>query len=448
MPIDKEKTLQMNREELRRRAEERVNAKRAGLSPSEGEEATKRLVHELEVHHIELEMQNEELRQARDEVETALKRYADLYDFAPVGYCTLDHDWIIHEVNLTGASLLGSDRSGLVGRSFELRVSREDRQAFSAFLGTALDNRQKASLEVLLDNSDGQSRWVQIEALWDELGRECRLGIIDITERRRAQEELEEKRRELEELNKDLEARIATAVDDLRQKDQVLILQDRQAVMGEMIENIAHQWRQPLNTLGLVVQHLPLAHETGSLSKDFLDENVAMAMKVIQQMSRTIDDFRGFFRSDKKMTVFHLNEAISHTLTFVDKSFGNHKIGIAFNPEGDPVINGYPNEYAQVLLNILMNARDVILERHPVDAMITIYAFAEGERSVATIGDNAGGIAEEFIGKLFDPYFTTKGPDKGTGIGLYMSKIIIEKNMGGRLTVRNTDSGAEFRIEV
>lgn len=438
----------MDREELRRRAEERVNAKRAGLSPSEGEEATQRLVHELEVHHIELEMQNEELRQARDEVETALERYADLYDFAPVGYCTLDHDWIIHEVNLTGATLLGSDRSGLIGRSFELHVSSEERQAFSAFLDTALKNRRKASLEVLLDNSDGQSCWVQIEALWDEFGRECRLGIIDITERRRAQNELAEKRRELEELNKDLEARIATAVDDLRQKDQVLILQDRQAVMGEMIENIAHQWRQPLNTLGLVVQHLPLAYDTGSLSRDFLEENVAMSMKVIQQMSRTIDDFRGFFRSDKEMSVFHLNEAISNSLTFVDKSFGNHKIGITFRHEGDPIINGYPNEYAQVLLNILMNARDVILERHPVDAMITIYAFAEGDRSVVTIGDNAGGIAEEFIGKLFDPYFTTKGPDKGTGIGLYMSKIIIEKNMGGRLTVRNTDSGAEFRIEV
>ena len=110
--------------------------------------------------------------------------------------------------------------------------------------------------------------------------------------------------------------------------------------------------------------------------------------------------------------------------------------------------NGYPNEYAQVLLNILLNARDELVGHNVDDALISIHAFAEGGRSVVTITDNAGGIADEIIDSLFDPYFTTKEPDKGTGIGLFMSKTIIEKNMGGRLTVRNSGSGAEFRIEV
>ncbi|MFA7062084.1 MAG: ATP-binding protein, partial [Pedobacter sp.] len=121
---------------------------------------------------------------------------------------------------------------------------------------------------------------------------------------------------------------------------------------------------------------------------------------------------------------------------------------IAFDHEGSPMANGYPNEYAQVLLNILMNARDALVEQNVDCARISIHAFEDAGASVVIISDNADGIAEEIIDKLFDPYFTTKGPEKGTGIGLFMSKTIIEKNMGGKLTVRNTSSGAEFRIEV
>lgn len=447
MKDDKKKDLPMDREELRRLAEERVSVKMAGSFP-QSEEATQRLVHELEMHQIELELQNEELRQARDEMETALERYTDLYDFAPVGYCTLDNEGGISEVNLTGATLLGVDRSRLIGRSFELFVSPESRQAFSMFLGQMFDNRQKIRMEVALTTKDGRSRWVLIEGLSCEFGRACRFAIIDMTERKRAQDELAEKRRQCEELNKDLEARILQAVDELRQKDQMMMLQDRQALMGEMINNIAHQWRQPLNTLGLLVQQMPIAFDTGGLTRAFLEENAAMAMKMIQQMSRTIDDFRGFFKSDKKMVAFEVNQVISHTLSFIDKTLKDNNIDVAVLPEGDPVVNGYPNEYAQVLINILMNARDALVERNVENTLISIHTFVEGGRSVVTVSDNAGGVADGIIDKVFEPYFTTKGSEQGTGIGLYMSRLIIEQSMGGRLTVRNTGNGAEFRIEV
>jgi len=250
------------------------------------------------------------------------------------------------------------------------------------------------------------------------------------------------------ELNRTLEVRIVQAVDDLRRKDQMLILQDRLAVMGEMINNIAHQWRQPLNTLGLIIQQLPLFYKSGEISEEMLKDYVGNSMELIQHMSQTIEDFRNFFRSDKDKVPFSVNQVIARTLALIEKSFKDQKIGIALHPEGDPMANGYPNEYAQVLLNILMNARDELVGHNVDDALISIHAFAEGGRSVVTITDNAGGIADEIIDRLFDPYFTTKGPDKGAGIGLFMSKTIIEKNMGGRLTVRNTGSGAEFRIEV
>ena len=260
--------------------------------------------------------------------------------------------------------------------------------------------------------------------------------------------ELRKARNLLEELNSSLEAHIVQALEELRQKDQMLILKDRQAVVGEMVNNIAHQWLQPLNALGLVIQKLPLFYDTAEFNRQFLEEHIGKSMELIQHMSRTVNDFSVFFRPDKKKHTFNIDHVIERTLSLIGQSFQDQHVSIAFDPEGGPVADGYPNEYAQVLLNILMNARDALVEHHVDGALISMHAFTDRGKSVVIISDNGGGIAEEIIDQLFDPYFTTKGPDKGTGIGLFMSKIIIEKNMGGRLSVRNSGNGAEFRIEV
>jgi signal transduction histidine kinase len=132
----------------------------------------------------------------------------------------------------------------------------------------------------------------------------------------------------------------------------------------------------------------------------------------------------------------------------MEGSFQGQQTAIEVAQKGDPVVHGYPNEFSQVLLNILMNARDALTERGVAQPKVLIIISEQGERAVVTIADNAGGIPEEIIGKIFDPYFTTKGPQFGTGVGLFMSKTIIEKNMGGLLTVRNVAGGAEFKIEV
>jgi signal transduction histidine kinase len=260
--------------------------------------------------------------------------------------------------------------------------------------------------------------------------------------------ELRETRVDLEALNLSLETRIAEKVEELRQRDQMLVLRDRFAVMGEMINNIAHQWRQPLNNLGLIVQMPPNFYGSSEFGLEFLKENSAKAMELIQNMSHTIDDFRNFFRSDKAVIAFNVNQVITRTLSLVEKSFKDQTIGIAFHPDGDPTANGFPNEYSQVLLNILMNSRDALVANQVGDALISIRSHAKGGSSVVTITDNGGGIPEEILDRLFDPYFTTKGPDQGTGIGLFMSKTIIEKNMAGKLTVCNVGKGARFSIEI
>jgi len=446
--IDKDRSTATDADELRRQAEERLREKTAELHLARTEEETQRLVHELEVHQIELEMQNAELSRARDDLERAMGKYSDLYDFAPVGYVTLDRAGTIRAVNLTGASLLGIERARLLGRRFVLFITDDTRPLFSEFLVKVFASQGKESCDVTLTTEGGGKLFVQIEAVAAVSGSECRIALIDTTERRRAENALAEKRAELEDLNKSLEVRIVKAVDELRQKDQILVLQDRLAVMGEMINNIAHQWRQPLNTLGLVIQQVPGYYDAGELSGEFLKENTAKAMELILHMSRTIDDFRNFFRSDKEVVTFAVGQVIARTLSLIEKSFKDEQIAIDLRIEGEPMVKGYPNEYSQVLLNILMNARDALAGHSVDDAVITIHAFAEGGKTVVTITDNGGGVADEIMGKLFDPYFTTKGPDKGTGIGLFMSKTIIEKNMGGRLTVRNIAGGAEFRVEV
>ena len=382
-----------------------------------------RLLHELQVHQAELVIQNEELHRTREELETALDQYTDLYDFAPVGYVTINQVGTIQRINLTGADLIGVVRSRLIGSRFEIFVTHEDRRTFADFLGNIFTSLTKEFCEVRLPIEGSIPIWVQISGVTPSTGQECRLALTNITERKRAEEEL-------------------------REKELLLLRQNRLAAMGEMINNIAHQWRQPLNTLGLGIQSLQMYYENGKFDEGFLDHSVKMSMELIQHMSQTIDDFRHYFQPDKEKVEFEIKDAVARTIYLVDDSLKYQQISIEVESSANPRLVGFPNEYSQVLLNIIMNAKDALLKSHPDDARVRITISKEGEKSVVTIADNGGGIPDAIIGKVFEPYFTTKGPDQGTGIGLFMSKTIIEKSMGGKLTVRNVGDGAEFRIEV
>lgn len=238
------------------------------------------------------------------------------------------------------------------------------------------------------------------------------------------------------------------ATETLRKQELLLMQQSRQAAMGEMIGNIAHQWRQPLNTLGLFTQRIGYFYGSPSFDKEFLDDSVAKSMEIIQYMSKTIDDFRSFFSTDREKSDFRVDTAVSKALSLVEASFKDRSIHVERDVAEDIVIYGFPNEYAQVLLNILINAKDALLERNIEFPRVKISGTSEYGVSVVSISDNAGGIPEEILSKVFDPYFTTKGPQQGTGVGLFMSRSIIENNMGGKISACNTAEGAEFRIEV
>jgi PAS domain S-box-containing protein len=590
------------------------------LNEAKNRRERRQAVDELHRTHGELERQNRRLQEAFKELEMSRDRFSDLYDFAPLGYVTLDAKGIIREINMTGARLLGTPRAAIIGMRFKSFVRKEDGKKFNEHLEKFKHIREQVVTELAINTKEGAIIQAQLSSVpsQDEKGMTtCRTAITDITEIKQTEESLMRLNRlyavlsetgkaiihsadrdtlfheicrvvvehggfllawvgvldkesgkvrsvaafgdtgyledirisakdepegrgptgsaisegtycicndflndpntrpwrkkaktygfnsaasialkldnkiygaltiycgekdffkwQYKDLLQQMAADISFALDNLdqetrrrdaemalqaatierirtmeklRERDRLLLQQSRQAAMGEMIGNIAHQWRQPLNALGLTIQELNLTYEYGKFSKEYLEATVARAMDIIFHMSQTIDDFRNFYKPDKGKGWFKVDQVVAKTISLIEANFRERRIRIDISLSENMEIKGFPNEYAQVLLNILMNASDILVERNTAKPRVKVRAWMEEQRSVVTVTDNAGGIRENIMDKIFDLYFTTKENDLGTGIGLFMSKTIIEKNMGGHLTVRNTKDGAEFRIEV
>jgi len=254
---------------------------------------------------------------------------------------------------------------------------------------------------------------------------------------------------ELADLNVDLDKKIKEEVAKSKRQEALLIHQSRSAAMGEMIGAIAHQWRQPLNALGLVLQNLQLRYKLGKLDDDFMRSSMEKSDRLVHKMSTTIDDFRNFFKPNKQVEPFNVKQMIQSTCELLEAQLKNHNIQLNIQCVDDLVINGFEGEFSQVILNLINNAKDVLVENKPLQPVIDISAYKKNnEVTVVIVKDNAGGIPESVFDKIYDPYFTTKDQGKGTGIGLYMSKIIIENNMEGSLHAFNDGEGANFVIEL
>jgi signal transduction histidine kinase len=214
--------------------------------------------------------------------------------------------------------------------------------------------------------------------------------------------------------------------------------------MGEMIGNIAHQWRQPLNALSLVLANLRDASRFGELDASTVEEAVGTSNRLIQRMSSTINDFRDFLVPEKKKSVFSGRAEIDKTLQLIDASYRDAGIEVVVEETADVSLLGFSNEYSQVLLNLLSNATQAIESSGVEHGRITLRLEARDGLACLVVRDNGGGIPEGILDKIFEPYFSTK--PAGSGIGLYMSRQIIEQSLGGRLEARNVEGGAELTI--
>jgi PAS domain S-box-containing protein len=401
--------------------------------------------------------------------------------FRALSESTRDWIWEIDEnARYTYASprirdLLGYEPREIIGKTpFDLMPPEEARRVAGEF-GNRVSARQPLTfVENVNLHKDGHPVVLETSgiSIFDDEGRfKGYRGIDrDISERKRAESALRDKTRQLEDLYRNLEQRVQEEVSLRRKNEEMLVQQSKMAAMGEMLGAIAHQWRQPLNTLGLIVQNLRDAHAQGELDEQYLETTVKKSMVQIQHMSKTIDDFRNFFRPGKDRANFDTMQAVCNVLSLFSAQLVAHEIdfrmichthGKTFNrvedivPCQEKTARGFQNEFEHVMMNIINNAREAIVERRETGRMlgngrgIIIVEFRKvNDRITIDVGNNGIAIPENIINRIFEPYFTTKGPAKGTGLGLYMSKVIIEDHMHGRLTAKNGDQGAVFTIEL
>ena len=224
---------------------------------------------------------------------------------------------------------------------------------------------------------------------------------------------------------------------------QNLTYQSKLASMGEMIGNIAHQWRQPLTHISYILMNLKTAYEKDKLTSEYFEKKTKLANAQIKYLSDTIDDFRDFFKNTNQKEIFSLEESIKEVASLLKDSFKANNINIEFQLEQNISIKAYRGEFLQVLFNIFNNAKDEFIKREIRNPKLTIKTYIKKDIVKIEINDNAGGVKKDLLEKIFEPYFTTK--DKGLGIGLYMSKIIIEKS-DAKLEVQNIKDGASFSI--
>ena len=389
-------------------------------------------------------------RQAEEQLRAGEERFRLLVESSQVASYLIDRDGAIHYANRALCAMFGYQQQDVVGKlGLSSLIAPDDLQRVLENSRQRLDGLPAPSrYEAGGVHRNGEPIDLEITGSSASLGGSALLAgsLLDVSRLKRAESLLSQERAQREEMTRNLEERIREEVDRSREKDRLMLQQSRFAAMGEMIGNIAHQWRQPLNKLGIVLQRLQMEQENGELTETLMEQRVGDGMGLLLGLSRTIDDFRNFFRPEAAPEPFSLAGAVVKTVRFFEASCADYHIRIVIEGDSSLIYNGHVVEFRQALLNILNNARDAHLERGGADPSITVGLRDEEHRCVLTVRDNAGGVDPAIIDKIFDPYFTTRGMGNRTGIGLYMAKTIIDQQMQGRIMVRNMLDGAEFRI--
>ncbi|MCV6606809.1 MAG: PAS domain S-box protein [Campylobacterales bacterium] len=357
--------------------------------------------------------------------------FASVFNYAGIGITICNNKAEIQNINQQFTNILGYTKEEAIGKTLFDLTQESDRDFCENRIEELLKNKiPNYSFEKRCLKKDGSLVWVRVNAsaVRDENDDVISITtmIYDLTDEKKLSQEKQA-------------------------KEQLLIRQNRLAEMGEMISQIAHQWRQPLNSLSITIQDFLDAFNYGELDKTYLERNVDSSMEIIRYMSKTIDDFRDFFKPEKEKCPFDIYKAISGASDLVKPQFKSKDISfdITYDKNEDLTFTGFENEFKQAVLNIINNGKDAILEIRKEDpayhGKILIGIEKLEQQIEISILDNGGGIPKESIEKIFDPYMSTKGKN-GTGLGLYMVKTIIENSMNGFISATNKENGALFTI--
>jgi len=374
--------------------------------------------------------------------------YEGIINTTTEGFWLLDDKLIITDVNYSLCAMLGYTRDEMIGKGPLDFIASEDHALCNAQVDR-IEDISSRTYEIIYRCKDGKHLHTLTNAttMFDQDGDQKTFAFMtDISNQKKIEEDLRKRQDDIEELNDSLESKIHEEVEKNREKEQMMYQQSRLASMGEMIGNIAHQWRQPLNIMALVMQDLYISDQLGNLTSKKVEDSYEKSNNLLQYMSQTIDDFRNFFKQGDEELDFSIKDALDSVYSLVSTNLSYNHIECKIKVEHDSIVKGGLNEFKQVLINIINNAQEAIQSNNSKSKLIKVLITQKETNAIISIRDDGGGIAKNVIDKIFDPYFTTKNQTQGTGLGLYMSKQIIENSMCGSLSAKNTSKGAEFII--
>ncbi len=385
-----------------------------------------------------------EQKEYEKKIESLLEEQSAFFQNTVVGIAYLK-DRIITKANEAWEKMFGYETGELIGKKTRVVYpSEEEYEKFGETVYAEISKNGYSIREQVLLKKDGSPITVLLNGVYLDKNDPSKGSVwvgVDITYMKNIEKELML-------INKTLEQRVEEETKKRLEAEHIAIQQSKMALMGEMIGAIAHQWRQPLNALGITIQDIKEAYKYGELNEEYINQTVATSMDRINFMSKTIDDFRNFFSPNKPKSRFFIEEAIEGVINIVSAQLKSHDIVVKYDHTEKLEFFGYKSELQQVILNIISNAKDAIIENKSTIRRIEISTTSNNNELCITIEDTGGGIPANIMDRIFEPYYTTKEQGKGTGIGLYMSKQIIERHMDGELRCENSGFGAKFTIKL
>ena len=402
----------------------------------------------LNKHNKTLRIINNEIEKKNRQIAKQKELFEKLYNKSSDGVLLLKNKKIT-DCNEAATKILHYSKEELIGKYFyEISPKfQADGQSSNLKSINKINEALKngiSSFEWMHTSKDHKKLWIDIVLTSIEINNNLVIHTVirDINKRK-------EMERKLEVLTYDLEERIKKEIEKNKEKTAQLIQQSRFAQMGEMISMIAHQWRQPLTAITATTNNLLLKNILNKeVPKEILEEELNLITEYTQHLSFTIDDFRNFFKSDNEKVDSKIEDIIEKAINIIKTSFEAKDINLITNYKFNENINMYTTEIQQVILILLKNAEDALVDNEIENKTIEIITYKENDFAIIEIQDNAGGIASDIIYKIFDPYFSTKKAKEGTGIGLYMSKMIINDHCKGEITASNNQDGAIFKIKL
>jgi len=438
--------LSESKELLKSKSSKEVSRKKEGSA--EYSETLEALAHLVNVSSYDLKTLNQSLEQRVEdkvkELQKSTQFFQNIFETAKEGIWVLDLNKETIMSNQALVNILGFEENEIIGKSIYDFMDESNAQRYKNDTNTVAKIENESQYEIALIHKDKRRIYClfSTETLCDE--DENPIGsfvmVTDITQRKQAEDELVS-------FNCLLEERIAEEVLKNHSKDELMSKQMRLAQMGEMISMIAHQWRQPLSTISAIIAatqlDLSLKHE----DKSELYQDMNKVTEHIQFLSDTIDDFRHFFNPKKSKDTVKINALVDTALGIIKQSLIRENIDLVCDFEGlQKPMKLYSSELVQVFLNLMKNSMDALAEQQKAKPYILIRGREYEDKSILSFEDNAGGIPADITDKIFEPYFTTKDEKNGTGLGLYMSKMIIEEHCQGHIIVENIEGGSRFTI--